>query len=348
MKKQIITINDIKPSRSDLKVLGVMNPGAARFNGKTVLLLRVAEMAAEQKEGKIAVPLIENGRIAFKEFDRSSKSYDFSDPRVINCVDGSDVNYLTSLSHLRLAWSEDGETFRADEAPSIMPEGPYEEFGIEDARINEVDGRYLITCSCVSRLGIVAGLFETKDFVRFERKGYLFHPDNKDVVLFPKKIGGYYYALHRPSTSAFGDLSIWMASSNDLLRFGNHIHLLSPFQGTDRFDNYRIGSSCPPIEIEEGYLEIYHGANRENEYKVGALLLDKEDPAKILKICREPILEPTMSFEKDGFVKNVVFACGATLEKDELRIYYGASDDSVGVAKLSLRAVMNNMEEYEK
>ena len=348
MKKQIFSTNDIKPSRDGLKVLGVFNPGAALFEGKTVLLLRVAEACASSEEGKLLVPLMEKEGLAYKEFDLSNKSYDFSDPRVIKCVDGSDRNYLTSLSYFRLAWSEDGVSFKVSDSPTIMPEGPYEEYGIEDPRINVVEGRYLITCSCVSRYGIAVGLIETKDFKTYERKGYIFHPDNKDAVIFPRKIGGYYYALHRPSTSEFGDLSMWLASSNDLLRFGDHKHLLSPFKGSGRFDDYRIGASCPPIEIKEGFLEIYHGANEQNRYKVGAMLIDKDDPAKILRICRKPILEPTMGFEENGFVKDVVFACGATLIEDELRIYYGASDDATGVATMPLREIIGNMEEFKQ
>jgi beta-1,2-mannobiose phosphorylase / 1,2-beta-oligomannan phosphorylase len=348
MKKQIFAVKDVKPSQDNLKVLGVFNPGAALFDGKTVLLLRVAETCAEQKEGKIIIPLMGVDGLAFKEFDISNKAYDFSDSRVIKCVDGSDRNYLTSLSHFRLAWSDDGINFEVSDIPTIMSEGPYEEYGIEDPRINKVDGRYLITCSCVSRYGIVAGLIETNDFKTFERKGYIFHPDNKDVVIFPRKINGLYYALHRPSTSEFGDLSMWLASSSDLLRFGNHAHLLSPFKGTDRFDNYRIGSSCQPIEIDGGYLEIYHGANKQNQYKVGAMLIDKNDPRKITKICKKPILEPTMDFEKKGFVKDVVFACGATLDGDELKVYYGASDDATGVATLSLHSIIQEMEEFKE
>ena len=348
MKKQIITIKDVKPGQDNLAVLGVFNPGAAFYKGKTVLLLRVAEAPCQHKDGVVIAPLIENEKVVFKEFDKSDKAYDFSDSRVIKCLDGSDRNYLTSLSHLRLAFSDDGINFEVSPTPTIFPEGPYEEYGIEDPRINKVGNKYLITCSCVSRLGIVVGLIETKDFCHFERKGYIFHPDNKDVVIFPKKIDGYYYAMHRPSTSEFGDLSIWLASSKDLLRFGNHSHLLSPSWGTDRFDNYRIGSSCPPIEIDEGFLEIYHGANKQNQYKVGAFIVDKKDPTKILKISKNPILEATMDFERGGFMKDVVFACGATLEKDELKVYYGASDDSVGVATLSLQKIIQDMEEYQK
>ncbi len=348
MKKQIITIKDIKPSSNSMKVLGVFNPGATIYKNKTILLLRVAEIASFENKGKVSAPIMCDGKITFKEFDLNDKNYDFSDSRVIKSLNGQDNNYLTSISHLRIAISDDGFNFKIADSPSIMPSGPYEEFGIEDARINKIKNRYLITCSCASRLGIVVGLIETKDFKTFKRLGYIFHPDNKDVVIFPNKIHGLYYALHRPSTSEFGDLSIWLASSNDLIRFGNHIHLLSPFAKTKRFDNFRIGAGAPPIKINEGYLEIYHGANKENQYKIGALIFDRHDPGKIIKITKKPILEPTMKFEKEGFVKNVVFTCGATLIGDELRIYYGASDDSVGVETLSLQSIINNMEDYSK
>ena len=109
----------------------------------------------------------------------------------------------------------------------------------------------------------------------------MLQPDQKDVVLFPERVGGSYLAFTRPMPGSFGRvLGLWLAESEDLVHWGNHRPVALPRHGM--WDEMRIGASLMPIRVDEGWLEIYHGADRANRYGIGALLLDAGDPAKVL------------------------------------------------------------------
>jgi predicted GH43/DUF377 family glycosyl hydrolase len=303
----------------------------------------VAETPVQDDPEYFCVPMLKDDRVAIHKI-RKTASFDFSDPRVIKNTDGTDRNYLTSMSHLRLAESDDGVHFRIAEKPAVAPCGKYEEYGLEDSRVTEIDGTYYITYSAASRYGIVAGLITTTDFNSYQRQGCLFHPDNKDVAIFPRRINGLYYALHRPSMSEFGQRAVWLASSPDLRRFGQHKHLYSP--RADGFDSFRVGAACVPFEVNEGFLEIYHGADKNDVYKLGALLLDKDDPSVIVKKSVGAIVEPTEEYEKAGFLGGVVFACGCYIEGGDAHIYYGAADENVARVTLKIRDILDTLTDY--
>lgn len=339
----IIAPEHVKPSRPDMEVIGVFNAGVSKLGDEVILLLRVAERPVPNDPEAYLTPIWrhETGALDILRIERTEDA-DFSDPRVIRTPY---QNYLTSISHLRVARSLDGYNFRIDEQPTVLPETEYETFGIEDPRITELEDGYYITYSAISPSGIVVPLLHTRDFVSFERRGILFHPDNKDVTLFPERIGGRYYALHRPSSSHYAKPDIWIADSDDLLRWGNHRRILGVREGG--WDGGRIGASAVPFRTERGWLELYHGADEDNRYAVGAVLLDAERPWQVLARSSRPIMEPEAAFERDGFFANVVFPCGALVEGDTIRLYYGAADRSVGYAEISLRQVLASLEGEE-
>jgi len=338
-KRKIIDIDDVIPSRDDFYVIGVFNPGVALYNNETILLLRVAEKA--RNSGGLCVPYFDNEKSAVgtKTFDPRDPEFDFRDPRVIH---GKNRNYLTSMSHLRLARSRDGVRFAIDREPAITGCNKLQGFGVEDARIAKICDIYYITYSSASEYGIVENLSITRDFKSYEYRGAIFSPDNKDAAIFPAKINGKYYAFHRPSFSEYGKPEMWLAESDDLLYWGNHRHFMSVRDGM--FDSGRIGAGCVPFLTDKGWLEIYHGATRENKYCLGAVLTDKNDPSKILARSRVPILEPDEGFECEGFFGNVVFSCGCTVGGDKVHIYYGAADTSVGLAAVELKDIFADME----
>ena len=339
-KKLLITKADVKPSREDFEVIGVFNPGCIRVRDQVLLLLRVAERPVQGAEGSVGIPLLDDRtkEIYVKSIRKDDRDFDFSDPRVIY---GKRRSYLTSMSHLRLARSTDGEHFVIDDKPTLLPDCKYEEYGIEDPRITCIDGVYNICYSCSSEYGILNGLAQTTDFAHFTKRGYMFHPDNKDVAIFPQKLGGKYYALHRPSTSEFGKRSIWLAESTDLLCWGNHRVLARPRAGL--FDGERVGAGCVPFLTDAGWLEIYHGATAENVYALGALLLDKNDPSVILGRTERPIVFPEEGFETQGFFGNVVFSCGCIAEGDTVTVYYGAADECIAKTELSVRDILESL-----
>ena len=210
---------DVAPSAPGFRVVGALNPGAAMFGDETLLLLRVAEDCVPAL-GKARVPVYDFedgvGRPRVMEFDLSDPKVSLKDTRGV-VYDGKD--YLSSISHIRLARSSDGVHFTVDENPFIFPCSHDSEYGVEDARVTFIDGRYYINYTIVSRDGWCTAISATDDFKSHERLGVIFHPQNKDVSIFPEKIGGKYVALHRPNNNGFGKPSIWYAESPDLLHW---------------------------------------------------------------------------------------------------------------------------------
>ena len=339
-RNPLVQPGDVPPSRPDLKVVGVFNAGIAVQGDEVVALLRVAEAAAGGTAQHPVVVDAVGGRIALRRLDRaalSAQGWDFSDSRVVRGPgpDGAlTVRHLTSISHLRVARSTDGEQFEVAPAPAISPEGPFEEWGCEDPRVVEVEGQYVVTYSAVSRHGIATMMATSTDLVTFTRQGLMFAPENRNVAIFPRRIGDYYYALHRPVPQMVGDPAMWIAQSPDLRHWGAH-GLITTTSGSG-WQSRRIGAAAPPIWTESGWLTIYHAADAANRYCLGAMLLPLEDPRRISHRLPMPILEPEADYETSGFFSEVVFACGAAQFRGDLWIYYGAADRSFAGARISL------------
>lgn len=335
----VLRPTDLKPSMDGMKIECLLNPGVFRYENRIWLLLRVAEMP-EQKEGKVSFPIYnEAGRIEILTFDKSNPDLDLSDPRVVS-YKGED--HLTTLSHLRLVCSDDGEHFYEPEgyAP-ISGKGKYEAYGIEDCRVVHLDGTYSLTYTQVSSLGVGVGLIQTIDWKHLDRRGMIFSPHNKDCAIFGEKINGKYYALHRPSSPQLGGNFIWIAESPDLLHWGNHRCVITARKGM--WDSARVGAGAAPIKTAEGWLEIYHGANEEHRYCLGALLLDLHDPSKVTARSEQPIMEPTATYECTGFFGNVIFTNGHIVDGDTIRMYYGASDEVICMAELSINEILSTL-----
>ncbi|WP_058303004.1 glycoside hydrolase family 130 protein [Gorillibacterium timonense] len=339
----ILTCQDVPPSREGWEVIGVFNAGVARLKDEVILLLRVAERPVPGDADFYLTPLYNPDTKELEVCRIPREGADFSDPRVVRTPD---QNYLTSISHIRLARSRDGIRFEVEAIPALEPASEYEAYGIEDPRITPLEGGFIITYSAVSQLGIVVPLVYTEDFRSFERRGLIFHPDNKDVVLFPEKIGGKYYALHRPSISHYAKPDMWIAESPDLEHWGHHRHVAGIRPG--KWDDTRIGASAVPIRTEQGWLELYHGADSHNRYCMGAMLFDLEEPWKLIARCELPFMEPEEPYETDGFFGNVIFACGALLDGETIRLYYGAADSCMAYAEVPLADVLGTLSPSSK
>jgi predicted GH43/DUF377 family glycosyl hydrolase len=341
----IITPAMVLPSRPDFEVLGVFNPGVARHNGDVVLLLRVAEAPRKMSSALAAAPIFnsESGRIEIKRWQVTEDGPDVSDPRLV--VDNGRT-WLTSMSHFRVARSTDGIHFDVEGLPALTAATAYESFGVEDPRITQLDGVYWITYTAVSHYGIGTALASTTDFKTFERHGIIFPPPNRNVTIFPEKIGGLYAALHRPMPEGLGQHSIWTASSSDLKSWGNHRVVATPRE--DSWDDTKVGGGAAPFRVhhgkEDGWLAIYHGVTgNPPTYALGALLLNRHDPSRVRGRSREPILIPEAPYEREGFFGKVVFTCGALTDGDLVRVYYGAADGVTAVADLSLQEILSGL-----
>jgi predicted GH43/DUF377 family glycosyl hydrolase len=155
---------------------------------------------------------------------------------------------------------------------------------------------------------------------------------NKDAVVFPRKIGKKYVMFHR------FEPDICVAYSDDLERWYDIRSVIRPRQKF--WDSWKIGAAGTPIELNEGWLCVYHGASYEKVYSLGVLLLDKDDPEKVLSRSEKPILKPTKDYERFGKVPNVVFSCGNVKVDGEVLIYYGGADSVLCVASYELNELV--------
>lgn len=338
-KNPLLRPGDLKPALPGMQIVCLLNPGVFTFENKVWLLLRVAE-APPQAQDRISLPIFnERGDLEILSFDKADPHLDCSDPRVIN-YKGRD--YLTTLSYLRLVCSDDGYHFYEPEGYSpIFGSGKLEAYGIEDCRVAKIEGSYYLTFTQVSSYGVGVGMIKTNDWRSFEHKGMILPPHNKDCALFEQKIGGKYFALHRPSSPAIGGNYIWLAESPDLVHWGNHRCIATTRLGM--WDSVRIGAGASPIRVPEGWLLIYHGADEDHRYCLGALLLDADDPSCVLARSEEPFMVPMEPYERTGFFGNVVFSNGHIVDGDTLRIYYGASDEVICGATVSLSEIMKTL-----
>ncbi len=336
----ILTKADIRPSCPEWVVECVLNPGAFQFEGKIWLLLRVAERPVQQ-EDMVSFPVMNgDGQYKIMKFSKNDADLDLSDSRVV-AYKGK--TYLSTISHLRLVCSDDAVHFYEPEdfPTKILGQGPLESFGIEDCRVSLIDGIYHLTYTQVSESGVGVGLMRTINWRTFNREGMILAPHNKDCTIFEEQINGYYYCLHRPSGISLGGNFIWIASSPDLIHWGRHTCILHTREGW--WDSARVGAGAAPIKTPEGWLEIYHGADHQHRYCLGAVLLDLTDPSKVLARSYDPLLEPFRDYEKNGFFGNVVFTNGHAVNGDEITLYYGASDEVICGATLSITEILADL-----
>ncbi|HTD67380.1 MAG TPA: glycoside hydrolase family 130 protein [Candidatus Limnocylindria bacterium] len=334
---------DFPASQDDVEVIGAFNPGVIATEEGIILLVRVAEQAREKRRGHMALPRW--------DFERHRVVVDWHRVNEVTPVDTRVVKHkesccvrLNFTSHLRVVFSRDGKRIDSTDGATLRPENVYEEYGIEDPRITRIGEVYYITYVAVSRHGVVTALASTKDFKTFERHGIIFPPENKDVVLFPEKIGGEYYALHRPNAATpFTQPEMWLATSPDLTHWGHHEQFLG---GSETWDIGRIGAGTPPIRTSEGWLEIYHGNSKRAEdagigtYAGGLLLLDLDNPRRIIGRSGG-VFVPETEYECEGFVPNVVFPTGIVERDGTLLVYYGGADTFTGVVEFSMKDVLD-------
>lgn len=293
---------------------------------------------------------------------------------------GDDEDHVIRLG---LAQSVDGLHFeRMSENPVFSPSEDGPDSGcVEDPRIVKMGGEFYVTYAyrpyspgrywtfphdvvrlpeCgpdapkawASNLGNT-GLALTRDFRHFRRLGRLTSPvlDDRDVILFPEKVKGKYVMLHRPKDYVGPEYgveypSIWIKFSDDILEWENkESHLL--ITGRKGTWEEKIGGSTPPILTDEGWLVIYHGVadGGTAAYQVGALLLDRENPLKVLARTPEPILSPEEWYETEGFYNHCVFPTGNAVVDGTFYLYYGGADKYVGVATCPLQELLDYLKD---
>lgn len=229
-------------------------------------------------------------------------------------------------------------------------------YHIYDARISNIDGQYYIMFAMDMDNGCQLGLGTTKDFKEFDFLGIASNEDIRNGVLFPEKINGKFMRMDRPnkarhSNGTTSGSTIWLSQSEDLLNWEPVAPLI---EGRFHYWDEFIGSGPPPVKTRQGWLHIYHGVaghfGSSNIYQAGVMLLDLQDPSKVLARSWCNILEPRELYELTGQVPNVVFPSGMIVKEfdadgfakpeSEVYVYYGAADTSVGLAITSINELL--------
>ncbi|MFZ4776209.1 MAG: glycoside hydrolase family 130 protein [Terrimicrobiaceae bacterium] len=258
------------------------------------------------------------------------------------------------VPRMHVAESEDGLHFTVRPEPFITRSSsaqirPYDNWPI-DPRVTYFaeEDTYYIMRPGNSDMGCAAILGKTKDWVSYEDIEVIALPSNRVPCLFPEKINGKYMRLDRPYALIHDPHNhaqmggIWISESPDLIHWGRHRVLLKPWT---TWNSTKIGPT-PPIKTDKGWLEIIHGVSQScsgQRYCIGAVLLDLNDPAKVIGKAQGYLMCPEADYEFQGRVPNVVFPCGAIAdyEQDRLRLYYGAADTCIGLATVSLSEIVD-------
>lgn len=250
-------------------------------------------------------------------------------------------NHVLEGTNIGLATSDDGINWTVAPKPCFALKDD-EILRAYDPRLTVLDGKCYMCFAIDTKHGLRGGIASTEDFEHFDIHSMSL-PDNRNMVLFPEKIGGFFTRLERPmpvySRGHRDTFDIWLSQSPDLEFWGRHKLVI----GTESipFCNDKIGPAAPPVKTEKGWLTTFHSVKlypeREKNgwekrwikgYYAGIMLLDLEDPSKVIGKCDDPLIVCDRDFEEeDGFRKDTIFPGGMILEDSgEVKIYYGASD----------------------
>jgi len=257
------------------------------------------------------------------------------------------------FSHLSVARSADGMTgWSVDPEPLLGPDPdrPQELWGVEDPRVTRIDelDTWMIAYTSFGPGGPGVSLACTNDFRSLQRLGMVRVPEDKNAALLPRRVGGEWILFHRPVTVVGARADVWLSRSSDLRSWRSPEPVFTARPG-GWWDSLRIGMGPPPLETPAGWLVVYHGVRQTVAgalYRAGLVLLDLEEPQRVLRRSQEWVLGPREPYELSGDVPNVVFPCGLVhdADSDRLRLYYGAADTSIGLATASLPEVLTYLD----
>jgi predicted GH43/DUF377 family glycosyl hydrolase len=251
---------------------------------------------------------------------------------------------LDWVSRVGYAVSKDGVRWNRLRRPVLEPLDDTDSRGVEDPRVTQIDSTFYMAFTAYGRAfqgegepthlggGILPMLARSDNLISWERLGPIVRgEDNKDHVLFPRRIGGRYAALHRRWPQ------VWLAYSDDLITWPEE-HM-APIYGPREenwWDCTSVGSNGVPLETEHGWLLINHAYDAEHVYRFGVVLLDLEDPTRVLNRPKQPIFWPEELWELRGDVPNVVFSCANPVLDGKVYVFYGGGDHVIGLATCDL------------
>ena len=311
--------------------LAVFNPAAwyDERAGEVLLLYRAAESGPEYK-CYFGLAKSRDGYHFERVSDQpvlnpSVEGFDgatIQDPRMVKIGDWFYITYACRHYPFGQFWIPKEQQYRR---PACPPEFP----------------RYLRINATLT------GLLLTQDFQTWIRAGWLTDPllDDRDVILFPEQVGGKFVMLHRPLEwvgPRYGveHASAWISLADDLLGFRESQLLI-----TNKYpwETAKLGINTPPLKTEHGWLTIYHAVGPDKFYRLGALLLDLEDPRRVLHRTPDWLMQPEMDYEIEGYYRGVCFPCGAVVIDGTLFVYYGGGDKYCAVATCGLDDLVQHL-----
>lgn len=252
---------------------------------------------------------------------------------------------LDWISRIGYATSPNGVHWNRMRQPVLAPSGGNDARGVEDARVVEMDGLFYMTYTAYGREasgksdtsqffggGITPMIAFSENLITWKRLGAIVHgEDNKDHVLFPRKIGGRYALLHRRRPY------VWLAYSDDLQTWkeADMVPLYGP-RPDNWWDNNSVGNNGVPIETPYGWVCLNHAYDQNTTYRLGVVLLDLDDPTKVIHRPAEPIFSPEELWELRGDVPRVVFSCANPVVEGVVYVFYGGGDHVIGLATCDL------------
>ena len=252
------------------------------------------------------------------------------------------VDYISRIGY---AVSTDGVHWNRLRQPVMVPQLPEEVRGVEDPRVTEIDGTfYMAYCGYAPYSGkgieycgsIYPMWAKSENLITWERIGPMVQgEDNKDHMLFPRKINGKFCAFHRRRPN------VWVAYSKDMKSWPEKdMKVVCASRPEIAWEGKYVGMNGVPIETPEGWLAFYHAADVKHVYRIGVMLLDLNDPSKVIARAKEPILWPEEMWEMRGDVPNVVFSASNILVGDEVWVYYGGGDHVMALATAKLKDLL--------
>jgi predicted GH43/DUF377 family glycosyl hydrolase len=277
-----------------------------------------------------------------------------------------------------LAKSRDGYHFeRCSDEPVLRPSGEgFDGATIQDPRMVKIGDWYYVTYACrhypfgqfwvpevreryvtpacppefpryLRTNATLTGLLLTQDFRHWIRAGWLTDPllDDRDVILFPEKVGGRWVLFHRPlewvgERLGTDQACAWIAFADDLMGFRQSRLLI---KNRYPWEVNKLGINTPPIRTPQGWFTLYHAVGADRFYRLGALLLDLEDPSRVLHRTADWLMQPETDYEIEGFYRGVCFPCGAVVIDRTLFVYYGAGDQYCALATCDFAALIDHL-----
>jgi predicted GH43/DUF377 family glycosyl hydrolase len=265
-------------------------------------------------------------------------------------------NNFSSIGYAKL--NAAGKVLLRSKDPVIWPEWEMEKQGCEDPRIVHFENRYLIFYTGFDGYDLKKGInariimAETQDFITFKKLAAI-GPDrqDKDAMIFPERIAGKVAFIHRivPDIQVAYFEDIAHLSNPEADYWPKHMQTLNKYKIMYReydWESTKIGAGSPPLRTDAGWLLIYHAVDKDMTYRAGAALLDISNPQKVLARLPYPILEPERDYEKFGDVNMVVFPEGIVCFGDEIQVYYGAADKTIGLAVGNLTELLDELKRY--